>query len=71
MQDLLDNPAFQAGIAPLIVALIVALLLARTPAAWLAIFGQDLKAALLAELDTRLQPAEGLLDALRNETSPA
>ncbi len=37
MQDLLDNPAFQAGIAPLIVALIVALLLARTPAAWLAI----------------------------------
>ena len=37
MQDLLDNPALQAGIAPLIVALIIALLMARTPAAWLAI----------------------------------
>ena len=37
MQDLLDNPAVQAGIAPLVVALIIALLLARTPAAWLAI----------------------------------
>jgi hypothetical protein len=41
------------------------------PAAWLATFGHELKAVLLAELDTRLQPAEGLLDALRNETSPA
>ncbi|HPU50878.1 MAG TPA: hypothetical protein PK359_04910 [Burkholderiaceae bacterium] len=37
MQDLLDNPAVQAGGGPLLVALIVALLLARTPAAWLAI----------------------------------
>ncbi|MBP8306678.1 MAG: hypothetical protein KAY46_05395 [Burkholderiaceae bacterium] len=37
MQELLDNPVIQAGVAPLIVALIVSSLLARTPAAWLAV----------------------------------
>jgi hypothetical protein len=38
---------------------------------WLAEFGRDLKTALMAELDTRMQPAEGLLAALRNESLPA
>lgn len=37
MQEWLDNPAVQAGLAPLIVALIVASLLARTRFAWVAI----------------------------------
>lgn len=37
MQELLDNPAVQAGLAPLLVALLVAALLSRTPAAWLAV----------------------------------
>lgn len=35
------------------------------PGGWLAAFGDELRAALRAELDTRLQPLEGLLDALR------
>jgi hypothetical protein len=34
------------------------------PAAWLGIFRQDMKRLLLAELDLRLQPVQGLLDAL-------
>src|SRR5438309_861360 len=33
----LDHPAVQGGVAPLVVALVVALALARTPFAWLAI----------------------------------
>ncbi len=34
---------------------------------WLARFHQDMQGALLAELDLRLQPAQGLLDALAQE----
>ncbi|MEO5736133.1 MAG: DUF3348 domain-containing protein [Variovorax sp.] len=34
------------------------------PAAWLDAFGQDMQSVLLAELDIRLQPVEGLLEAL-------
>jgi hypothetical protein len=34
-------------------------------AAWLNAFGQDMQSVLLAELDLRLQPVEGLLEALR------
>ena len=37
------------------------------PAAWLARFCAELSAVLLAELDLRLQPALGLLEALQNE----
>lgn len=37
MDDWLNHPAVQAGIAPLVVALVVALLLARTRFAWLAL----------------------------------
>jgi len=35
------------------------------PAAWLDAFGKDMQGVLLAELDIRFQPVEGLLDALR------
>ena len=35
------------------------------PDAWLATFHQDMRALLLAELDLRMQPVEGLLEALR------
>lgn len=35
------------------------------PGAWLATFGRDMRSVLLAELDIRLQPVEGLLAALR------
>lgn len=35
------------------------------PPAWLDMFGRDMQAISLAELDTRLQPVEGLLEALR------
>ncbi|MGE8704789.1 MAG: DUF3348 domain-containing protein [Achromobacter sp.] len=38
---------------------------AVTPGAWLATFRADMRAVLLAELDVRLQPVEGLLAALR------
>ncbi|MGJ7493628.1 DUF3348 domain-containing protein [Variovorax sp. RT4R15] len=34
------------------------------PQAWLDVFGQDMQSVLLAELDIRLQPVEGLLEAL-------
>jgi len=34
------------------------------PRAWLDVFGQDMQSVLLAELDIRLQPVEGLLEAL-------
>lgn len=37
----------------------------RAAPGWLAGFHQDLQTALLAELDLRLQPARGLLDALQ------
>ena len=35
------------------------------PAGWLGVFYKDMQAVLLAELELRLQPAEGLLEALR------
>jgi len=38
-----------------------------TPCAWLARFCSELQNVLLAELDLRLQPAVGLLEALHNE----
>ncbi|MFT4249026.1 MAG: DUF3348 domain-containing protein [Pseudomonas sp.] len=38
-----------------------------TPGAWLEIFRKDMQAALLAELDVRLHPIEGLLAALRTQ----
>lgn len=40
------------------------------PAAWLLPFHQHLRSALLAELDTRLQPTLGLLEALQHATPP-
>ena len=36
-----------------------------TPGAWLSAFRDDMRCVLLAELDVRLQPVEGLLAALR------
>lgn len=38
---------------------------AAAPGAWLAVFREDMRRILLAELDIRLQPVEGLLSALR------
>jgi hypothetical protein len=38
---------------------------AVTPGAWLNVFRKDMQSVLLAELDVRFQPAEGLLAALR------
>ncbi|QVQ27801.1 DUF3348 domain-containing protein [Achromobacter deleyi] len=38
---------------------------AVTPGAWLDTFRKDMRSVLLAELDVRLQPVEGLLAALR------
>jgi hypothetical protein len=35
--------------------------------AWAAAFAQDMERALLAELETRLQPIKGMVDALSNE----
>ena len=40
------------------------------PGAWLARFCTELQTVLLAELDLRLQPAVGLLEALHNQTTP-
>jgi len=37
------------------------------PGGWLHAFGEDWRQALLAELELRLEPVAGLLDALRNE----
>ena len=37
------------------------------PGAWLARFRHELQTVLLAELDARLQPTEGLIEALHNE----
>lgn len=42
-----------------------AALTAPTPGAWLETFRKDMRSVLLAELDVRLQPVEGLLAALR------
>lgn len=39
-------------------------------AAWLDTFCQDLRGVLLAELDLRMQPVEGLLAALRSHSRP-
>jgi hypothetical protein len=48
---------------------------ASAPAPWVAAFRRDLRELLLAELDLRLQPVEGLLEALRTalpaDTLPA
>ena len=38
---------------------------ATTPGAWLNVFRKDMQSVLLAELDLRFQPVEGLLAALR------
>ena len=38
------------------------------PAGWLAIFCKDMQGVLLAELDLRLEPVVGLMEALGNET---
>lgn len=38
------------------------------PGQWLAVFCQEMQCMLLAELELRLQPVLGLLDALNNET---
>ncbi|WP_396433742.1 DUF3348 family protein [Limnohabitans sp.] len=40
------------------------------PVAWLVPFQQHLRSALLAELDTRLQPTLGLLEAFQHATPP-
>jgi hypothetical protein len=39
----------------------------RQPGGWQHRFGKELEAALLAELDVRLQPVTGMLEALSNE----
>jgi hypothetical protein len=38
---------------------------ATMPGAWLEVFRKDMQSVLLAELDVRFQPVEGLLAALR------
>jgi Protein of unknown function (DUF3348) len=43
---------------------------AAPASAWLGPFRQDMRRLLQAELDLRLQPAHGLLDALRNPPPP-
>jgi hypothetical protein len=40
------------------------------PGGWLARFCAEMRAALLAELDLRLQPVTGLIEAFSNEVSP-
>lgn len=39
------------------------------PGAWLAVFCRDMQAVLLAELEVRLEPVAGLIDALGKEVS--
>ena len=39
------------------------------PAEWLSVFCRELQGMLLAELDLRLQPTAGLIEALRNEAN--
>lgn len=41
------------------------------PGGWLADFRQDMRAVLLAELDVRLQPVAGLIDAFSHEVTPS
>lgn len=41
----------------------------RQPGGWLAIFEQDQRSLLLAEMDVRLQPHAGLVEAARNRAS--
>lgn len=41
---------------------------AITPGAWLDVFRQDVQSVLLAELDVRFHPVEGLLEALRTHS---
>ena len=41
----------------------------RQPGGWLHGFGQELRALLLAELETRLEPVVGLVEAFSNESS--
>jgi hypothetical protein len=41
------------------------------PGGWLEVFCKDMRAVLLAELDLRLQPVEGLLEALSTESHMA
>ncbi|WDD91630.1 DUF3348 domain-containing protein [Burkholderia sp. FERM BP-3421] len=43
---------------------------ASTSGAWLGLFRQDMRGLLLAELDIRFQPVEGLLAALRTSQPP-
>ena len=38
-------------------------------ATWLARYHHDMQGVLLAELDLRLQPIEGMMEALRHETT--
>ena len=40
------------------------------PGAWQGLFDQDMREVLLAELDLRMQPLDGLLAALRGPTTP-
>lgn len=41
-----------------------------TPGAWMTRFEHELQTVLLAELDVRLQPTVGLIEALENQTTP-
>lgn len=41
----------------------------RQPNGWLAIFGRDLQALLLAELNVRIEPVTGLMEALSNDVN--
>lgn len=40
------------------------------PGGWLAVFNKDMRDALLAELEVRLQPVTGLIEAFGNEVTP-
>ncbi len=39
------------------------------PTGWLAVFGRDLQALLLAELNVRMEPVTGLMEALSNDVN--
>ncbi|MFY2853547.1 DUF3348 domain-containing protein [Achromobacter xylosoxidans] len=60
-----DAPTGAAAPAQAAVAAPQPALPAPTPGAWLETFRKDMRSVLLAELDIRLQPVEGLLAALR------
>lgn len=55
------EPASEGDLTPLPVQAAAPI----TPGAWLDVFRNDMRSVLLAELDVRLQPVEGLLAALR------